>query len=314
MIEDRYYKMFRFSPVSIWEEDFSEIHLYFEKLRKKGIHDFRGFIERHPEEVLSLAGKVKIIDVNDATLNLFGARTKKELFQGLNVVFSKESYDVFREELIALFEGSTGFQSEAVNLTLTGEEKHILLRLAVTPGYEKTLSSVFVYIVDISEMKRVEEDLRESEEKYRTIFKTAYDAILIVDTDTGIILDVNQKGEDLFGMHAHEIVGLHFTQLHPKEESHIRWKQFRDHVSSGGAVSENVVICSKSGDRIPVSISSSIIQTRERKYISGLLRRMPQKAPEKRDHEALAKAPQLSSRECEIVRLIAAGLTAREIG
>ncbi len=210
---------FHLAPVSIWEEDFSEVKAYIDKLKNKGIKDLRDHFESHPEDVLFLARKVKIDAVNRATLSLYGARNEEELFQGLNTVFNKESYDVFREELIALSQGKTEFQSEAANITLTGEEKHILIKVVVPPGHEKTLSRLFVYITDISDLKRREAQLMESAEKYRKIVETAHDAILMADTETGIVIEANEKAEELLGIPVREIIGMHFTEFHPLEEA-----------------------------------------------------------------------------------------------
>ena len=132
--ENLYYSLFRYSPISIWQEDFSNVKSCFDNLRKEGIHDFRSYFKKHPEAVLSLAQKVKIKEVNNATLRMYRAESQKALYEGLSSIFSKESYDVFREEIVALSQGKTEFSSEAVNLTLTGEEKHILLKLFVLPG------------------------------------------------------------------------------------------------------------------------------------------------------------------------------------
>ncbi|MEW6419536.1 MAG: hypothetical protein AB1480_15715 [Nitrospirota bacterium] len=51
-------------------------------------------------------------------------------------------------------------------MTLTGERKHILLRLFIAPGYEDTLSNVYVLIIDISDLKQMEEDMRRFRRPY----------------------------------------------------------------------------------------------------------------------------------------------------
>jgi PAS domain S-box-containing protein len=56
-----------------------------------------------------------------------------------------------------------------------------------------------VYFNDITERKLSEEALRESEANYRTIFDAVDDAIFVHDTETGAIVDVNQKMCELYG-------------------------------------------------------------------------------------------------------------------
>ncbi|MHC4402719.1 MAG: PAS domain S-box protein [Planctomycetota bacterium] len=65
---------------------------------------------------------------------------------------------------------------------------------------------------DSTERRRMEEELRESEKKFRTIFENATDVIAYVDKH-GRILDVNDRGEQVFGYRPDEVIGKHFTEL-----------------------------------------------------------------------------------------------------
>lgn len=160
-----YYKMFQHSPVSIWVEDFSDVEIHFESLRRKGVRNFRSYFEAHPEDVVALAGKVRVIDVNEVTLRLYEAESRESFLHGLNIVFDKQSYVTFKEELIALADGRTEFSSEALNRTLSGKELKVLLHLVVLPGSEDSLSQVVVQIVDITAISKREDELIRSEEK-----------------------------------------------------------------------------------------------------------------------------------------------------
>ncbi|MHB8841518.1 MAG: PAS domain S-box protein [Candidatus Aquicultor sp.] len=155
--ESRYRSLFEDSPVSLWEEDLSDIKAYLDELRSKGIENFREHFDSHPETVKHLVSMVKVADVNRATLDLYKATSKKELKENLRVVFSDESYETFKEETIALAEGATKFESEATNRTLTGKQRNVVLRLFIAPGHEKTWGKIFVSITDITERKRAEE-------------------------------------------------------------------------------------------------------------------------------------------------------------
>lgn len=181
--EARYHSLFEDSPISLWEEDFSEVKAHIDVLRTKGIEDFRVYFDNHPEEIANCAGMVKVVDVNKATLKLYHAKSKEELMGNLNRIFAKESYDIFKEELIAITEGRTVFESEAVNQTLTGEKKYIFLRWAVAPGYEKSFAKTIVSIVDITQRKEIEEKLEESERHFRLLAENIKDIIWAMDME-----------------------------------------------------------------------------------------------------------------------------------
>ena len=158
--EAHYRMLFEDSPISLWEEDFSAVKSYIDQLRTHGVADFRAYFEQHPEIMPTCAGMVKVLHINKATLQLYKAKNKEEFYQGLNKIFTRESYHLFQEELIAIAEGRTLLQSETVNLTLTGEKIYSELRWVVVPECEDTLSKVLVSIVNITERKLAEEQLK----------------------------------------------------------------------------------------------------------------------------------------------------------
>lgn len=156
--EARYRRLFENSPISLWEEDFSQGKAYFDRLRASGVTDWRAYFTAHPEAVAHCAGLVKVLDVNAATLDLLRARTKEELLVGLPTFFTQESFKVFQEELCALAEGQQTFESEAIHQTLTGEEIFVALRMSVAPGYEHSLGKVLVSLLDITRRKQMEQE------------------------------------------------------------------------------------------------------------------------------------------------------------
>ena len=162
--EERYRSIFETAAVAIWEEDFSEIKAALDELRAQGVTDFAGYLDEHPEFIPQAAQMVKVQDVNDTTLKMLGARSKSELLGSLEKVFVPETLEIFREEMIAIFEGRTYFEGETINRTLQGEVRNVLLTMAIPTEREK-FGSVLVSIMDITERKRAEhENARRAEE------------------------------------------------------------------------------------------------------------------------------------------------------
>ena len=155
----RYRNIFQTAGVSIWEQDFSRVETAIETLRADGVSDLRRYLATHPEFVAQTVQLVRIIDVNDATLHLFGAETKHELLDSLDKVFTPETLDVFVGELLAVDERRTSFASEAVVQTLSGERLDVVVTITFPPR-PGSLESVLVSIMDVTARKRAEDALR----------------------------------------------------------------------------------------------------------------------------------------------------------
>ena len=72
---------FIYSPTSLWVEDFSRIKIKLDELRALGIEDFSTFLDVHNDFVNDCIKDILILDVNQATLNLFGAPNKQTLLK-----------------------------------------------------------------------------------------------------------------------------------------------------------------------------------------------------------------------------------------
>jgi PAS domain S-box-containing protein len=157
--EGRYHTLFQNAAISLWEEDFTAVKEYLDSLRRCGHKDFRTYFHRHPAEVKKCLSLIKVLEVNKASLILFGAASKEALLAGLDRVFDEDCLLVLKDELIALAEGRLNFESEAVVKTLAGERKTVLLSLAVAPDHKHSLGKVIVSILDVTERNRLEEEL-----------------------------------------------------------------------------------------------------------------------------------------------------------
>ena len=147
---------FKYSPTSLWVEDFSRIKYRLDQLKHMGIQDFQTFLDVHHDFILQCIQDIIIIDVNQATLDLFGAADKDTLFKNTHKIFAKEMVQTFREQLIELWNGNIHHQREAVNYALDGSIRHVLLQFTVFPDYKDDWSMVQVALTDITARKKAE--------------------------------------------------------------------------------------------------------------------------------------------------------------
>jgi PAS domain S-box-containing protein len=162
--EVRYRTIFESARVSIWEQDFSAVRARVDELQKEGVRDFPAYLRRHPETLDELIALVRIVDVNQETLRIYEASDKSELIHSLGRIFTSEAREVFAEEIQAIAKRESSMSSETVVETLKGRRINVLFTMAFPPPSE-SFDSVLVSVVDITERKKAEDELRESRER-----------------------------------------------------------------------------------------------------------------------------------------------------
>jgi PAS domain S-box-containing protein len=209
--EKKYREFFMSSPVSLWEEDFSDVKRYLDQLRRKGVDDIRTYFVDHPEEVAKCAAMVKVLDVNKATVELYGSISVEDLLSQLRRVLSEESVEEFRDELVALGEGKTRFVGEFDQHNLNVGTRHVSVILSVLPGYEETLGRVLVSVVDLTERRRIEDELRSARERleYTIDFNPAviYVAQPLPDLSDYYATYQSKSGVSVTGFESEEFLG-----------------------------------------------------------------------------------------------------------
>ena len=147
---------FMYSPTSLWVEDFSRIKTKLDNVRALGIEDFKTFLDVHSDFINECIKDIVIIDVNQATLDLFGAPNKDTLYKNMHKVFAQEMVKTFREQLIELWNGNIHHHREAINYALDGSIRHVLLQFSVFPDYQDDWGMVQVALTDITARKKAE--------------------------------------------------------------------------------------------------------------------------------------------------------------
>jgi PAS domain S-box-containing protein len=123
---------------------------------------------------------------------------------------------------------------------------------------------------DITDRKRMEEALKESETKYRTLFESANDSLILLDP-SGRIVDVNKRAEEVFGGSKEELLEKNFTEVDVvSQEDLLKLLDSFSRILDGKEGYLSLTITNKQGQERHLECSSSIIRAKDN-ALSGIL-------------------------------------------
>ncbi len=144
---------------------------------------------------------------NAATLQLVEAERYEEII-GKNIfeLVHPDSLETIRKQYEAFYhKGEKLPPTEAKLLTLKGNTRHVFMHSVKTRFDGKI--GVLVQMIDITEWKKSQKALQESEERFRLAFRTSPDAISITRLSDGLIIDVNDGFSQITGFSREEVLG-----------------------------------------------------------------------------------------------------------
>ncbi|RKP59052.1 sensor domain-containing diguanylate cyclase [Pararobbsia silviterrae] len=200
---------FDVTPTSLWLEDYSELRALFDRWRAQGVSDLRRYLEDDTRRVAECSACIRVLKVNQHTLDLYSAKSYDELVSRLDHVLRDDMLEAHVDELVQMWEGGTTFESKSVNYALDGRRLDILLKGVILPGHEQRWDRVLVAVDDITELEDARRRTSLSEAYARGIFEYAPVSLWVEDFEAvkDLLDDLRERG----------ITDLRtFTDVHPE--------------------------------------------------------------------------------------------------
>jgi PAS domain S-box-containing protein len=121
-----------------------------------------------------------------------------------------------------------------------------------------------------------EQKLRESEKRFRDLFENAPDAIFLADPESGTILEANRAASDLLLKPLKEIIGLHYSQLHPEQIEPLTKNRFNRHITEaekrGTTQPVEASVLRSDGSIRHVEVRAQVIHVQNKSLLMGIFR------------------------------------------
>ncbi|TPG52040.1 sensor histidine kinase [Sphingomonas glacialis] len=141
--------IFQATGVSIWECDFSAVKVRTSALYRSGVTDMRRYMIDNPGFIREAIDLTRVIDVNDATLEMFGAATKQDIIGPVSRVWPVESEGSFADSICAAIANVPRFVTEVSLCKLDGTKLDVLFSTAFPPE-SSARDSIFVAVSDLT--------------------------------------------------------------------------------------------------------------------------------------------------------------------
>ncbi len=124
---------------------------------------------------------------------------------------------------------------------------------------------------DITDRKRVEQEVLQSRHRLRQIYEAANDGIFVIDPGLGQIIEVNPRAAQMLGYTVEELAGMPVSRIHPDEMDAFR--EFGTAVIEQGSYFTQELSCTTRDRRtLPVEISASRLRLGSRTLILAMVR------------------------------------------
>jgi len=187
----KFKNLFDKSPVSLWEEDFSEVKLILNK-KQTEVSDLKKYLDENPDFVNECVSKMKILNVNNVSLKLLGVKNRKELISHLSNNFNEQSYEVFKRELLSIASNAKEFSAQTEFIRSDGVTITTLIKFVIM---DDTNNLAIISIVDINELNKAKQEITKSEKRFRELYEKSGDATLIIEN--GVFIECNQATVDM---------------------------------------------------------------------------------------------------------------------
>ncbi len=168
-----------------------------------------------------------------------------------------------------------------------GQQQH--LEINAYPQFDDNgkVARIIEYTVDITERRHAEEEIKNSEIRYRRIFETAKDGIIILDAETGQIIDVNPFLIEMVGYSHKELLGKKIWEIGAFKDVEASKATFRKLQREQYVRYSDLPVETKDGRAISVEFISNVYLINHNKVIQCNVRDITER---KLFSEALQKA------------------------
>ncbi len=226
------------------------------------------------DPLVVLDDSLRVISANQSFYDIFLVRpedTEGNLIYELNG--GQWNIPRLRELLEEVLPKNTSFNDFEIDHDFPGIGRRVMMlnaRRIYSKGHKT--QRILLGIEDITERKFMEQEIVASEVRYRRLFETAQDGILILDGETAQIEDVNPFLVDMLGFSRQELAGKKLWEIGAVKDIEASQKAFKKLQDRQYIRYEDLPLETRAGKQIQVEFVSNVYPVNGRKVIQCNIR------------------------------------------
>jgi PAS domain S-box-containing protein len=158
-------------------------------------------------------------------------------------------------------------------LVVRPDGREIMVFVSVNPTWDNgVITGGLAVARDVTEKRRFEDQIRESERRYRALTENAYDAIFLVDPETCGIVDVNPQAEKLTGFPRADLLHMSLYDLRRRDQQDDVRQRVEDVMRAGmGRYDDTTILC-RDGRTLSVDVAASVYELEGKRYYQAIVR------------------------------------------
>jgi PAS domain S-box-containing protein len=161
------------------------------------------------------------------------------------------------------------------------------------------------WLINIEREQRIQEKLQESELRYRRLFETAQDAILILDGKTGQIIDANPFIINIIGYSREELLGKNLWEIGLFKDIRASKTAYQKLQDEGYIRYEHLPLLTKTGQLVAVEFVSNKYQVDGQSIIQCNIRDIRERRQAEEEKRQMEQKSQVASRLASVGEMVA---------
>ena len=268
-----------FKPLGIWlwisvysleREHFVAVfdNITERKKAEEKIQNLANIVESSNDAIVTESLEGVVTSWNKGAEQVYGYSAEEILGNTASILESDDCKGEIKQLIEKVKQGEKIKNYETLRLRKDGKIIYVSITLSPVLDIHGKLTAISAIARDITERKRAEEKLRESEEQYRNIVETANEGICIID-DEAIVTYVNKKMMDMLGYNLEEIIGRPIWNFISEEGKAILKLNMEKRRQGINEVYEFKLIC-KDGSSLWALISAKSLFDKDGKFMGTM--------------------------------------------